>query len=279
MQEESGAATPQEGAPSASAPRIAPVITDDDEEDSDTDADAPFGIADLVAVIDPAALETLMDGCGERAPAWAKLRKSLPMGKGKPSFLRFTGALRRDIEAAKIADLTNKLGVDEALSGAATIATYVLGGLLYDPRLAELDDGPAGTSMDLLRLLICALLQERGKQRAIINKSIAKSVPGYQLLVDMAEDDDKEGTDCLTAGQLQQYVQYKNDSRLADAIGKAKPATAPQSAGFQKGGYKGKFTPSYNNNGKSDNNSWKKKPFPADKAYKPDQQQQQQQSK
>ncbi|KAJ2839304.1 hypothetical protein FBU31_000724 [Coemansia sp. 'formosensis'] len=150
MQEESGTTTPQEGAPSASTPCIVPVITDDDKEDSDTNANSPFSITDLVAVIDPAALEMLMDRCGERAPAWAKLCKSLPMGKGKPSFLCFTGALRHDIEAVKIADLTNKLGVDEALSGAASITMYVLGGLLYDPRLAELDNGPAGTSTDLL---------------------------------------------------------------------------------------------------------------------------------
>ncbi|KAJ2833512.1 hypothetical protein GGI24_000826, partial [Coemansia furcata] len=227
-QEESGAATPQEGAPSASAPCIAPVVTDDDEEDSDANADSQFGVAELVEVIDLAALESLMDGCGERAPTWAKLRKSLPMGKGKPGFLRFTGALKRDIEVAKIADLTNKLGVDEVLSRAATIAMYILGGLLYDPWLATLNDGPAGTSMDLLCLLVSALIQERRKQRAIINKSIAKSVPGYQVLVDMAEDDDKEGTDCLTTGQLQQYALFKSDSHLADAIGKAKPAATPQ---------------------------------------------------
>ncbi|KAJ2813828.1 hypothetical protein H4S07_000378 [Coemansia furcata] len=174
----------------------------------------------------------LMDGCGERAPAWAKLCKSLSTGKGKPSFLHFTGALKRDIEAAKIANLTNKLGVDEALSGAATIATYVLSGLLYDPRLTKLDDGPAGTSMDLLRLLICALIQEHGKQCMLINKSIAKSMPEYQILVDMAEDSDKEGSDCLTIEQHQQYIQYKSDTHLANAISKAKPATAPQSAGF-----------------------------------------------
>ncbi|KAJ2810238.1 hypothetical protein GGI24_007063 [Coemansia furcata] len=106
----------------------------------------------------------LMDKCGERAPAWAKLHKSLPMGKGKPSFLCFTGALKRDIDATKIADLANKLSVNEAFSRAATIAMYVHGGLLYDPQLAKLDDSPAGTSMDLLQLIICAPIQEHGKQ-------------------------------------------------------------------------------------------------------------------
>ncbi|KAJ2840583.1 hypothetical protein FBU31_000295 [Coemansia sp. 'formosensis'] len=229
-------------------------------------------------MLDPAALEALMGSCGASALAWTKLRKTFPARKGTLGFLHFTGLLKRDIDAAKIADLPNKLGIDEAFSGAATLATYALASLLYDPRLGKIDDGPARMGLDIICMLICMLIQEHGKQCTVINRYIGKAILGYQILVNMAETNEENGSDCLTAEQHQQYIQYKSDSCLADAIGKAKPATAPQSMGFQKGGYKGKFTPNANYN-KNENNGWRKKPFPTDRSHKPDQQQQQQQSK
>ncbi|KAJ2840684.1 hypothetical protein FBU31_000208, partial [Coemansia sp. 'formosensis'] len=155
----SGATAPQAGAPSVSTPRVASNIAE-----VDSNADTTFSVTDLVKVLDPVTLESLMDSCGSGAPTWAKLQKMFPTGKGKLSFFHFTGVIKRDIDAAKIPDLPNKLVVNEALSGATTLATYALAALLYDPRLAELNDGPASTSLDLLCMLICALLQERGKQ-------------------------------------------------------------------------------------------------------------------
>ncbi|KAJ2813829.1 hypothetical protein H4S07_000379 [Coemansia furcata] len=178
----SGAAAPQAGAPSASTPNFASNVAE-----VNSNADATFSVTDLVKVLDSVTLESLMDSCGSGAPTWAKLRKMFPTGKGKLSFLHFTGVIKRDIDAAKIPDLPNKLVIDKALSGAATLATYALAALLYDPRLAELNDSPAGTSLDLLRMLICALLQERKKQCTLIHKSIGKALPAYQLMVDMAE--------------------------------------------------------------------------------------------
>ncbi|KAJ2821427.1 hypothetical protein GGI24_004220, partial [Coemansia furcata] len=59
-QEESGATDPQGDTPSASAPHVAPAITDEDEEDSDADTDDPFSVANLVNVLDPAALDVLV---------------------------------------------------------------------------------------------------------------------------------------------------------------------------------------------------------------------------
>ncbi|KAJ2820559.1 hypothetical protein GGI24_004447, partial [Coemansia furcata] len=63
-QEESGAMDPQGDAPSASAPCVAPAVTDEDEEDSDADTDDPFSVTDLVNVLDPATLDALMGSCG-----------------------------------------------------------------------------------------------------------------------------------------------------------------------------------------------------------------------
>ncbi|KAJ2811480.1 hypothetical protein H4S07_002039, partial [Coemansia furcata] len=218
LQEESGATDPQGDAPSASAPHVAPAITDEDEEDSDADADDPFSVTDLVNVLDPATLDALMGSCGASTPAWTKLRKTFPAGKGMLGFLHFTGLLKRDIDTAKIAELPNKLRVNEAFSGAATLATYALASLLYDPRLGEINNGPAGMGLDIICMLICALIQEHGKQRAVINRCISKAIPGYQILVDMAETTEENGSNCLTAEQHQQYIQYKNDSHLANAI-------------------------------------------------------------
>ncbi|KAJ2816331.1 hypothetical protein FBU31_006618, partial [Coemansia sp. 'formosensis'] len=55
------------------APRIAPVVADEDKEESDTDADSPFSVADLVDVLDPATLDLLVGSCGASTLAWTKL--------------------------------------------------------------------------------------------------------------------------------------------------------------------------------------------------------------
>ncbi|KAJ2833425.1 hypothetical protein FBU31_001910 [Coemansia sp. 'formosensis'] len=189
---------PKVVSPSTGAPRVVPVIANEDNEDSDAYTDSPFSITDLIEVIDPSTLETLMDGCGERAPAWSKLRKSLPASKSKLSFLHFTGTIKRDIDAAKIPNMANKLIVDEAFSGTTTITTYALASIIYDLRFAEIDDGPTSAGLDLICLLISTLLQECGKQCALVNMCIGKAMPGYQILVDMAVTTEENGSDCLS---------------------------------------------------------------------------------
>ncbi|KAJ2833424.1 hypothetical protein FBU31_001909 [Coemansia sp. 'formosensis'] len=73
----SGVAAPQAGALSASTPCVAPDVAE-----VNSNADTTFSVTDLVKVLNPITLESLMDSCGLEAPTWAKLRRMFPQVRG-----------------------------------------------------------------------------------------------------------------------------------------------------------------------------------------------------